>query len=328
MQTNSKITQSHAIAAMSQVPFGPTTCLYTMAQACQQALKISSIYTTQIDEDSQERIYLNKSGHKLTSLMPTLKDCPFLNGRIAHAKTHPFLESFYHGSQQLGLIFIQTNQEPDQDFCLNTIQQIKHYLLTRQYDQRLQDWNKQLLEPTAQVDGFVKGISKVASGYDLQEVVCYYPLNQDMYSSAAFTSQSDFAESMDTEITRLICQSEENAVLGVLVKNEVSLHHQLVRRFLIFTECQYIDDPSSFTNLEFMDEVKRLIEPNSLNRVVLASNHLNGFLLNNRFLKKSSDFKEQIKRLKAYVVGTDKLIRVGGVQPTFKVLFSKFEIKQ
>ncbi|HFX6313569.1 TPA: hypothetical protein ACIFC2_002715 [Acinetobacter baumannii] len=328
MQTNSKITQSHAIAAMSQVPFGPTTCLYTIEQACQQALKISSIYTTQIDEYGQERIYLNKSGHKLTSLMPILKDCPFLNGRIAHTTAHPFLESFYHISQQSGLFYIQPNQEPDQDFCLNNLEQIKHYLLTRQYDQRFQDWNKQLLEPTAQVDDFIKGISKAASGYDLQEVVCYYPINQDMYSSAAFTSQSDFAESMDTEITRLICQSEENAVLGVLVKSEVSIHYQLVRRFLIFTECQYIDDPSSFTNLEFMNEVRRLIEPNSLNRVVLACNHLNGFLSSNRFLKKSSDFKEQIKRLKAYVVGTDKFIRVGGVQPTFKVLFSKFEIKQ
>ncbi|MDS7931573.1 hypothetical protein RMB13_19215 [Acinetobacter sp. V102_4] len=323
MLTQNQLIQSQAIAAMAQQPYHPTTCLNSIDQACQQVLKTKSIYSPQVDENGQKRMYLNQAGHKLASTMPIIKDCPFMNGRVTHAKVHPFLEAIYHFLNQTGLICIQPNQELNQDFILNHIQQFKNYLLTRQYGQQLNQWNELSNDTAQQFDQFTKGLIKAVSGFDVHEVVCYYPLNQHMYPNAAFTSQSDFAESIDKEITRLICQSEKNAVRGVLVKQELSIHYQLVRRFFVFTECRYIDDPSSFTNLEFMEEVKRLVEPNSQNHVVLASNHLNGFLLSNRFIKKSSDFNEQMRRLKAYVVGTDKFIRVGGTQPTFKVLFSK-----
>ncbi|WP_171479254.1 hypothetical protein [Acinetobacter baumannii] len=323
MLTQSQRIQSQAIAAMAQLPHSPTTCINSIVHSCQEILKTKSVYSPQLDEDGVKRMYLNQYGHKLVSTMPIIKDCPFINGRIAHAKAHPFLEAIYPFLSQTGLICIQPNQELNQSFILEKIQLFLNYLLTRQYAQLIQDWNELLLEAKAQFDAYIKDIKKSVSGYDVHELVCIYPINQDMYPNAALINQSDFAESMDKEITRLICQSEENKVCGVLVKRELTIHHQLVHRYLIFTECQYIDDPSSFTNLGFIEEVKHLIEPNSQNRVGLASNHLNGFLLSNRFIKKSSDFKEQMKLLKAYVVSTDQFIRVGGIQPTFDVLFSK-----
>lgn len=324
MLTQSQLMQSQAIAAMAQLPYGPTTCLNSIMQACQQILKTKSIYSPQIDEDGQKRMYLNQAGHKLASTMPIIKNNPFINGQITYAKAHPFLDCFYHVSNQTGLIGIQPNQELNQDFILHQLQQLNNYLLTRQYDQQLQEWNETLLKSKAQFDDYTKGLNKKVSGYDVYEMMCCYPINQHLYPDAALASQSNFAESMDKEITRLICLSEENAVCGVLVKREISIHNLLVRRFFIFTECQFIDDPSSFTNLDFMEKVKHLIEPNSQNRVVLASAHLNGFLLSNRFLKKSSDFKDQMKRLKMYLVGTDSLIRIGGTKPTFDILFSKY----
>lgn len=323
MLTQSQLIQSQAISAMAQLPYSPTTCINSIVHGCQHILKTKSVYSPQVDEDGLKRMYLNQYGHKLASTMPLIKDCPFINGRIAHAKAHPFLEAIYDFLSKTGLICIQPNQELNQSFIREKIQLFLNYLLTRQYSQLIQDWNELLLEAKAQFDAYIKDLKKSVSGYDVHELVCIYPINQDMYPNAALANQSDFAESMDKEITRLICQSEENKVCGVLVKRELTIHHQLVHRYLIFTECQYIDDPSSFTNLGFMEEVKHLIEPNSQNRVVLTSNHLNGFLLSNRFLKKSSDFKEQMKRLKAYVVSTDQFIRVGGIQPTFDVLFSK-----
>lgn len=328
MLTQNQLVQSQAIAATAQLPYGPATCINSIVHACQQVLKTKSVYSPQVDEDGQKRMYLNQAGHKLASSMPIIKDCPFINGRIAHAKAHPFLEAIYHFLNQTGLIYIQPNQELNQSFILENIQQFLEYLLTRQYAQRIQGWNELLLEANAQFDTYIKALNKTVFGYDIHELVCVYPINQNMYPSAALASQSDFAKSMDTEITRLICQSEENKVCGVLVKRELTIQHQFIHRFLILTECQYIDDPSNFTNLEFIEEVKHLIEPNSQNRVELASNHLNGFLLRNRFLKKSSDFKEQMKQLKTYMVGTDQFVRVGGIHPTFKVLFSKFEVKQ
>ncbi|MGQ0921536.1 hypothetical protein ACT44R_12890 [Acinetobacter baumannii] len=323
MLTQSQRIQSQAIAAMAQLPHSATTCINSIVHSCQEILKTKSVYSPQADEDGVKRMYLNQYGHKLVSTMPIIKDCPFINGRIAHAKVHPFLEAIYPFLSQTGLICIQPNQELNQSFILEKIQQFLNYLLTRQYAQLIQDWNELLLEAKAQFDAYIKDLKKSVSGYDVHELVCIYPINQDMYPNAALANQSDFAESMDKEITRFICQSEENKVCGVLVKRELTIHHQLVHRYLIFTECQYIDDPSSFTNLGFMEEVKHLIEPNSQNRVGLTPNHLNGFLLSNRFLKKSSDFKEQMKRLKAYVVSTDQFIRVGGTQPTFDILFSK-----
>ncbi|MBN6524809.1 MULTISPECIES: hypothetical protein [Acinetobacter calcoaceticus/baumannii complex] len=323
MLTQSQRIQSQAIAAIAQMPYSPTTCINSIVHGCQQVLKITSIYSLQADEDGHKRMCLNQSGHKLASNIPIIKDSPFMNGRMMHAKMHPFLETISCFFNQSGFLYIPPNQELNQDFILNSIQYLNNSLLTREYDQQLNQWNEQFDEGEQKFDQFKKGLNKAVKGYDISEVVCIYPLNPHLFCNVAFSSQSDFAESMDKEITRLICQSTENAVCGVLVKRELTIHHQLVHRYLIFTECQYIDDPSSFTNLGFMEEVKHLIEPNSQNRVGLTPNHLNGFLLSNRFLKKSSDFKEQMKRLKAYVVSTDQFIRVGGTQPTFDILFSK-----
>ncbi|MDC5459199.1 hypothetical protein OHW96_11370 [Acinetobacter baumannii] len=328
MLTQNQLIQSQAIAALAQLPYGPTTCINSLQQTCQQVLKTKSIYSLQTDEDGQKRMDLNQAGHQFPSNMSIIKDSPFTNGRMGHAKMSPFLEASSCFFNQSGLLSIPYNQELNQDFILKSIQYFNNSLLTREYDQQLNHWNEQFNEGEQQYDQFMKELKKGVKGCDMSEVVCIYPLNQYMFSNVAFSSQSTFSESIDGEITRLICQSKENAVCGVLVKREITVNYQLICRYLVFTECQFINDPCSFTNLQFMEEVKRLVEPNSHNQVVLASNPLNGFLLSNRFLKKSSDFKEQIKRLKAYVVGTDKLIRVGGVQPTFKVLFSKFEIKQ
>ncbi|MDC5203601.1 hypothetical protein OHW58_05510 [Acinetobacter baumannii] len=328
MLTQNQLIQSQAIAALAQLPYGPTTCINSLQQTCQQVLKTKSIYSLQTDEDGQKRMDLNQAGHQFPSNMSIIKDSPFTNGRMGHAKMSPFLEASSYFFNQSGLLSIPYNQELNQDFILKSIQYFNNSLLTREYDQQLNHWNEQFNEGEQQYDQFMKELKKGVKGCDMSEVVCIYPLNQYMFSNVAFSSQSTFSESIDGEITRLICQSKENAVCGVLVKREITVNYQLICRYLVFTECQFINDPCSFTNLQFMEEVKRLVEPNSHNQVVLASNPLNGFLLSNRFLKKSSDFKEQIKRLKAYVVGTDKLIRVGGVQPTFKVLFSKFEIKQ
>lgn len=320
--------QSQAIAAMAQLPYGPTTCIHSLQQTCQQVLKIKSIYSLQTDEDGQKRMDLNQAGHQFPSNISIIKDSPFTNGRMMHAKMSPFLEANSCFFNQSGLLFIPHNQELNQDFILSNIQLFNDSLLTRQYDEQVNHWNEQFNGGEQQYDQFMKKLKKGVKGCDMNEVVCIYPLNQYMFSNVAFSSQSTFSESIDGEITRLICQSKENAVCAVLVKREITVNYQLICRYLVFTECQFINDPCSFTNLRFMEEVKRLVEPNSYNQVVVASNPLNGFLLNNRFIKKSSDYKEQMKRLKAYVVGTDKFIRVGGTHPTFKVLFSKFEVKQ
>ncbi|MFP5084418.1 hypothetical protein [Acinetobacter pittii] len=328
MLTQNQLIQSQAITAMAQLSYGPTTCINSIVHGCQQILKTKSIYSPQVDEDGHKRMCLNQSGHKVASTIPIIKDSPYINGRMMHAKMHPFLETISYFFNQSGFLYIPPNQELNQDFILNSIQYFNNSLLTREYDQQLNHWNEQFNEGEQKFDQFKKVLNKAVKGCDMNELICIYPLNQHLFANVAFSSQSDFAESMDKEITRLICQSKENAVCGVLVKREITVNYQLICRYLVFTECQFINDPCSFTNLKFMEEVKRLVEPNSHNQVVLASNPLNGFLLSNRFIKKSSDFKEQMKRLKAYVVGTDKFIRVGGTQPTFKVLFSKFEVKQ
>ncbi|XZT90487.1 hypothetical protein ACT4Y5_07720 [Acinetobacter baumannii] len=328
MLTQNQLMESQAIAALAQLPYGPTTCIHSVQQTCQQVFKIKSIYSLQTDEDGQKRMDLNQAGHQFPSNMSIIKDSPFTNGRMEHAKMSPFLEASSCFFNQSGLLSIPYNQELNQDFILKSIQYFNNSLLTREYDQQLNHWNEQFDEGEQQYDQFMKDLKKTIKGYDMNEVVCILPLNQYMFSNVAFSSQSTFSESIDGEITRLICQSKENAVCGVLVKREITVNYQLICRYLVFTECQFINDPCSFINLRFMEEVKRLVEPNSHNQVVLASNPLNGFLLSNRFIKKSSDFKEQMKRLKAYVVGTDKFIRVGGTHPTFKILFSKFEVKQ
>ncbi|MGQ1126332.1 hypothetical protein ACT4VC_00235 [Acinetobacter baumannii] len=237
MLTQSQLMQSQAITAMAQLPYSPTTCINSLQQTCQHVLKTTSIYSLQTDEDGQKRMDLNQAGHQFASSMSIIKDSPFTNGRMMHAKMSPFLEASSCFFNQSGLLFIPHNQELNQDFILSNIQLFNDSLLTRQYDEQVNHWNEQFNGGEQQYDQFMKKLKKGVKGCDMSEGVCILPLNQYMFSNVAFSSQSTFSESIDGEITRLICQSKENAVCGVLVKREITVNYQLICRYLVFTEC-------------------------------------------------------------------------------------------
>lgn len=170
----------------------------------------------------------------------------------------------------------------------------------------------------------LKRLLKQNPGFDIRELVCRYPMNPHLMAEYAYSTQNEFAVSRDQEIARIIYACEENQVCGVAVKHEITSKLELVRRYFIITGRQYIDSPTAFTDTSFVQEIKNLVEPHSNNTVTLETTYLNGLLQNNQFLKKSPDFKDQMKLLKMYMVGTDSLIRIGGTKPTFEVLFSRY----
>ncbi|MGR2923030.1 hypothetical protein FY049_21290 [Acinetobacter sp. 1125_18A] len=149
-------------------------------------------------------------------------------------------------------------------------------------------------------------------------------MNPHLMAEYAYSNKNGFAASRDQEIARILYACEENQVCGVAVKHEITSTQELVRRYLIITGRQYIDSPTTFTDASFIQEIKNLIEPYSNNTVTLEAIYLNGLLNNNQFLKKSPDFKDQMKLLKMYMVGTDSLIRIGGTKPTFEALYSYY----
>lgn len=326
MLTKSKVLESSITAAMSQVAYSPVTCLNSISHATQQMLKMKSLYSVQADEDGVKHSYLNKSGYALVESIAVIKACPFLNGQIAHCTVSPFLKRSHDFLVRTLLINVQKDQPLNETWILKQFQGFKQELLTRGFDEQSKAWKASVQITAKQFDDFMHGMKKQVKGFDIHELLCIYPLDQQIYPHVAFSQQSDFGASVDKEIVRLISQSRDNQVCGIISKLEISINQQLIRRFLIFTERQYIDDPSNFTNFNFMADIKRLVEPNSNNRVVLVSNHLNGLSVSNKYLKGSVDFKEQVKLLKTYLVGTDQLIRAGNGKSTCEFLFSKFEI--
>ncbi|MDW5465995.1 hypothetical protein R7J34_19370, partial [Acinetobacter baumannii] len=52
---------------------------------------------------------------------------------------------------------------------------------------------------------------------------------------------------------------------------------------------------------------------------------LNGFMQTNRFFKGDPKYKDLIKLLKTYLVGTDTILRIWDTQSGFDVLYSKFK---
>ncbi|CAA0234978.1 hypothetical protein ABKPCSM17A_02301 [Acinetobacter baumannii] len=160
MLTQNQLIQSQAIAAMAQLPYGPTTCINSLQQTCQQVLKIKSIHSLQTDEDGQKRMDLNQAGHQFPSNMSIIKDSPSTNGQMGHAKMSPFLEASSFFFNQSGLLFIPPNQELNQDFILSNIQLFNDSLLTRQYDEQVNHWNEQFNEGEQQYDQFMKDLKK------------------------------------------------------------------------------------------------------------------------------------------------------------------------
>lgn len=317
--------QSQVITRIMQLPLDLNTCPNSLMKGLNRVLKIKSLTTSQKNEDGQEQVYLNSDAMSLCQLEAQLRSCPYTNGTIPFLELAPRLNVANKFMHHYGLI----NLMPDLNYIneskvINLLKRLQRLYLMEGYAEEESKWKTSQKESEKCFDLFFKGVFKHNPGSDVHEVTCRYQMNPHLMTEYAYSNQNGFAASRDQEIARIIYACEENQVCGVAVKHEITSTQELVRRYLIITGRQYIDSPTTFTDASFIQEIKNLIEPNSNNTVTLEATYLNGLLNNNQFLKKSPDFKDQMKLLKMYMVGTDSLIRIGGTKPTFEVLFSRY----
>lgn len=325
MLTQSQLMLSQVITRSTQLPWNSSTCLNTLINGIKRDLKIKSLTSYQKNEDGQEQRYLNSSAMSLCQLMANLRGCPYTNGTMPSVEVAPRLKVAIRFMHNSGLISLMPDlNNLDESNVIDLIRRLQRVFLTEAYAEKESKWKASQKESEKCFDLFFKGILKHNPGFDVREVTCRYPMNPHLMAEYAYSNQNGFAASRDQEIARIIYECEENQVCGVAVKHEITSTQELVRRYLIITGRQYIDSPTTFTDASFIQEIKNLIEPNSNNTVTLEATYLNGLLNNNQFLKKSPDFKDQMKLLKMYMVGTDSLIRIGGTKPTFEVLFTRY----
>lgn len=325
MLTKNKLMQSQVITCITQLPLDSNNCLNSLMNGLNRVLKIKSLTSSQKNEDGQGQMYLNSGAMGLFQLIDNLRVCPHTNGTIPFFELAPRLNianKFMHHS---GLINLRPDlNNIDENNVIDLIRRLQRVLLTEGFAQKEIEWKLSQKELEKCFEQLFKEILKQNPGFDIRELVCRYPMHPHLMAEYAYSTQNEFAVSRDQEIARIIYACDKNQVCGVAVKHEITSKLELVRRYFIITGRQYIDSPTAFTDTSFVQEIKNLVEPHSNNTVTLETTYLNGLLQNNQFLKKSPDFKDQMKLLKMYMVGTDSLIRIGGTKPTFEVLFSRY----
>lgn len=318
---------SRATAFMLGVSYGPYTDAHAHLKVARKVATAKSvaIYSSVTKDDGQTELQYKRFGAEFTQSIPYFAQCPFLNGQIFGLTVNPELALYYQSLWQSEIINYTPQMGPlKESFVQPCLEQYQEETHTRAHNQAREQWAAPLLERRGQITDTIKSVLKNSSGFDIYEITNYYPLNM----ANPETSLSDciqFMPTIDKEVVKIISQDDLNHVCAIFAKREITIHQVLKCRYLVLVERKFIDDSKVVINDNVVSEIKHLIEPNSANRVVIETYYCNGFITNNRFLKKMPKFKEQIKQLMTYLVGTDWYVRIHDTQPTCQVLYNRYD---
>ncbi|MDW5428770.1 hypothetical protein R7J51_20765, partial [Acinetobacter baumannii] len=119
--------------------------------------------------------------------------------------------------------------------------------------------------------------------------------------------------------------SGNNDVIAVFSKWELTPQGQLALRLVFLLERQFIDDPIGLSDENAFVALQGNLEGLFNCKAYPVPMALNGFMQTNRFFKGDPKYKDLIKLLKTYLVGTDTILRIWDTQSGFDVLYSKFK---
>ncbi|NNG77749.1 hypothetical protein HLH10_16150 [Acinetobacter sp. ANC 4277] len=252
--------------------------------------------------------------------LPWLNNAPWFNGNMSNINFHPLITQFcnlahqsYPGSQAPSLTINPSN-------VIYMVEQLRFFIQTMHYGDSLEKWmaifnlSKQALNET------FRAIEKNVSGFELQDFCINYDASQN-----GSLQMEDLKTLISNEIKLLLNQDGPDKCLAILLKKEPCLNQRINLRYIVVLQKDFIDESIGFTDFGFFKILKNTVESNSCYTITYDTGLLNGFLANNRFSKKNPNYRERIKGLKTYLIGTDMLYRVDGLQPTFEVIYSKFD---
>ncbi|MHA3079260.1 hypothetical protein [Acinetobacter sp. ANC 5502] len=256
--------------------------------------------------------YLNAQGTvspttKAIQALSWLNHTPWSNGNISPLTMHPLIS--------LGK-YVYQNSSNIESF----LKELQLTMQTRVFFEREENWKASFKTYEQAFDKCFKNIIKNVSGFELQEFTLESSSIQN--DSLQF---DNLIKLIAEKSSTLIHESEPEKFLAIFLKKEPCLNQRMRVRLIVILQKDFIDDPYGFSDSHFFKSLKHTVESSSCYAIQHEMSCLNGFFRINRFNKKSQDFKEQMKWLKGYLIGTDILYRMNELQSTFQIIYSKFD---
>ena len=251
--------------------------------------------------------------------IPWLNNAPWFNGNMSNISLNPYNANLGNLAYEHGLI------QQNQTATINPLavsylsEHFQYRIQTIEFTKSLIEWSKPFEDSKQELDTIFRNIERSSSGFELQEFCLNYDTDQN---NTIYLNELE--KFISNELKTQLSQIEPDKCLAILLKKEPCLNKRMNLRYIVILQKDYIDEPSGFTDLSFFQRIKNTVESNSCYYFNYDPGCLNGFLANNRFSKKNPNYRERIRCLKSYLIGTDALYRVDGLQTSLEILYSKF----
>lgn len=255
---------------------------------------------------------------KFLSTLQWLPLSPWCNGQLPDLMLNPKLVLLLQLANQLQPLYNNPNGINLVN-VFNSIGQFQCSQETRYFREMQESWDGPFKLCELEFNSAFKGIHKIANGFTCSEFVT--TTNMSQVNSPQL---NEFIESVTHEFIKTI---DSEKLLAIFLKKELGFNRQLKIRFIVLLRRDYIDDCLSSFDLSAFEKIKFTVEQAHGYQIFYDPSLLNGYMTTNIFHKKTQTFKEQMKQLMIYLVGTDSLYRIGCVEPTFSVLYTKVQIQ-
>lgn len=284
--------------------------------------KTTSMFAKQQSQNSNEALSLSKPVELIRSMYPLVTGSPVTNGRLP-VRLRFENELFIQFIKQIGPMVNVGIYCNDQYFS-NQIMGYQYTLNTRQVNEESSAWDAEQARTEELFDSTMKTITKDYSGFETHEL--YLPMLFTLSANTTTYSKQQYLDQQKKDmIAAFLNECGSNEIFAVFSKWELTPQGQLALRLVFLLERQFIDDPVGLSNENAFIALQGNLEGLFNCKAYPVPRPLNGFMPTNRFFKGDPKYKDLIKLLKTYLVGTDTILRIWDTQPTFDVLYSKFK---
>ncbi|MEO4110881.1 hypothetical protein [Acinetobacter pittii] len=304
-----------------------STCAYDLigSERSAKALgesKTTSMFAKQKSQNSNGALSLSKPVELIRRTYPLVTGSPVTNGMLP-VRLKPENELFIQFIKHIGPMVNNGIYCSDQSFS-NQIMCYQNALNTRHFNEQLTAWNAEQARTEDLFDSNMKAITKDYSGYETHEI--YLPILFTLSANTTMYSKQQYLDQQKKDmIAVFLNESGNNDVIAVFSKWELTPQGQLALRLVFLLERQFIDDPVGLSDENIFMALQGNLEGLFNCKAYPVPMPLNGFMQTNRFFKRDPKYKDLIKLLKTYLVGTDTILRIWDIQSSFDVLYSKFK---
>ena len=255
---------------------------------------------------------------KLIKSMQWVHYLPWVSGAM-NLTLHPQLHLCIELAKRHGLVDQQLSWGIDPIRVYNFIREFQDFQQTHHFNELKESWDHAHKFSDQALSNALKVVQKESNGFAFHEFISI------MDSSQLHSTQLDqFIEDVKNGF---INNLDGEQLMAIFLKKEPLINRQMRLRFIVLLKRDFLDSPAHLTDLSFFEKIKLFVEQTHGYQIFYDPSLMNGYMQSNLFHKKTQSFKEQIKQLRIYLTGTDALYRIGSVEPTFSVLYTKVKIQ-